>query len=96
MQVENIKLDHLHVPNLILKLDVFLRFIGVVSILVIQIILVLLLVPDIPLYLGVLKHRIPSSCHFSFTIDFCLFDAILNLKVFCFGATGSHENSSVA
>jgi hypothetical protein len=26
MQVTNIKLDYLHIPDLILKLDVFLRF----------------------------------------------------------------------
>jgi hypothetical protein len=40
----------------------------------------------------VLKHRAQlarglSSCQQNFaTMDFCLCDAILNLKVFCFGA----------
>ena len=48
-------------------------------------------VPDLPLCLGVLKHRAPltrggSSCQFFFTMDFCLCGAILNLKALCFGA----------
>jgi hypothetical protein len=59
---------------------------------------------DLPLCLGVLKHRAP--------LDFCLCDAILNLKAFCFGAipdimielivyvschkAGSHDSGSVA
>jgi len=48
-------------------------------------------VPDLPLCLGVLKHRaslargphLPAKKHF--TMDFCLCGAILNLKAFCFG-----------
>ena len=48
--------------------------------------------PDLPLCLGVLKHRVPLArgthlpANFFFTMEFCLSDAILNLKVFCFGA----------
>ena len=49
--------------------------------------------PDLPLCLGVFKHRAllargnPSSWQKNeFTIDFCLCGTILNLKVFCFGA----------
>jgi len=48
--------------------------------------------PDLPLCLGVLKHRASlirgasSSCQQKFTMDFCLCGAILNLKAFCFGA----------
>ena len=40
----------------------------------------LLAVPDLPLCLGVLKHRAPLA------MDFYLCGAILNVKVFCFGA----------
>ena len=45
----------------------------------------------LPLCLGVLKHRAPlaKGTHLPaifFTMDFCLFGAILNLKAFCFGA----------
>ena len=49
-------------------------------------------VPDLPLCLGVLKHRssltrgASSSCQKQSTMDFCLCGAILNLKAFCFGA----------
>jgi hypothetical protein len=52
-------------------------------------------VPDLPLCLGVLKHRAPlakegGGGHLPakqfFTVDFCLCGAILNLKAFCFGA----------
>ena len=49
-------------------------------------------VPDLPLCLGVLKHRASlargasSSCQKLFTMDFCFCGAILNLKAFCFGA----------
>ena len=51
--------------------------------------------PDLPLCLGVLKHMASLarrgeggsySCQNNFTVDFCLCGAILNLKVFCFGA----------
>jgi hypothetical protein len=51
-------------------------------------------VPDLPLCLGVLKHRVPltrggGGGHFPankiFTMDVCLCGAILNLKAFCFG-----------
>jgi hypothetical protein len=50
-------------------------------------------VPDLPLCLGVFKHRaslargphLPAKIFF--TMDFCLIcGAILNLKAFCFGA----------
>ena len=49
-------------------------------------------VPDLPLCLGVLKHRasLARGPHLPakniFTMDFCLCGAILNLKAFCFGA----------
>jgi hypothetical protein len=50
-------------------------------------------VPDLPLCLGVLKHRAPlirganlPAKEFFLTMDFCLSGAILNLKAFCFGA----------
>ena len=49
-------------------------------------------VPDLPLCLGVLKHRasLVEGLHLpaktKFTMDFCLCGAILNLKVFSFGA----------
>jgi len=55
-------------------------------------------VPDLPLCLGLLKHRAPlvkgggggGGGHLPakkyFTMDFCLCGAILNLKAFCFGA----------
>ena len=47
-------------------------------------------VPDLPLCLGVLKHRAPWPPIFlptKFFYDgFLLCDAILNLKAFCFGA----------
>ena len=49
-------------------------------------------VPDLPLCLRVLKHRssltrrASPSCQKKSTMDFCLCGAILNLKVFCFGA----------
>ena len=54
----------------------------------------ILLWPDLPLCLGVLKHKAPlARGHIFlpetpniFTMDFCLCGAILNLKVFCFGA----------
>ena len=47
--------------------------------------------PDLPLCLGVLKHRIPlgRGAHFPANkkpMDFCLCGAILNLKAFCFEA----------
>jgi len=44
----------------------------------------ILTVPDLPLCLGVLKHRVPAKM--CFAMDFCLCGAILNLKAFCFGA----------
>jgi hypothetical protein len=52
-------------------------------------------VPDLPLCLGVLKHRASlasgeGGAHLPVkqisTMDFCSCGAILNLKVFCFGA----------
>jgi hypothetical protein len=60
--------------------------------------LTLFMVPDLPLCLGVLKHRVPLAsgrgwrggghlpAKLFFTMDFCLCGAILNLKAFCFGA----------
>jgi hypothetical protein len=50
-------------------------------------------VPDLPLCLGVHKHRAPLARGEGgiflpkniFTMDFCLCGAILNLKAFCFG-----------
>ena len=47
-------------------------------------------VPDLPLWLGVLKHMVRwprgwGDLPFSM-MDFCLCGAILNLKAFCFGA----------
>ena len=51
-------------------------------------------VPDLPLCLGVLKHRaplarggghLPGKAIF-LRLDFCLCGAILNLKAFCLGA----------
>ena len=45
--------------------------------------------PDLPLCLGVLKHRASLGLVFlpkKFKMDFCLCGAILNLKTFCFGA----------
>ena len=47
-------------------------------------------VPDIPLYLGVLKHRVARVgaifLPIFFMMDFCLYGIILNYKAFCFGA----------
>jgi hypothetical protein len=49
-------------------------------------------VPELPLCLGVLKHRAPLARgviflpKYVFTMDFCLYWAILNLKALCFGA----------
>jgi len=49
-------------------------------------------VPDLPLCLGVLKHRAPLAREEgiflpkTFYVDFCLCGAILNLKAYCFGA----------
>ena len=51
-------------------------------------------VPDLPLCLGVIKHRSPLASGRGviflpksfFTMDFCLCGAILNLQAFCFGA----------
>ena len=48
-------------------------------------------VPDLPLWIGGLKHRaplvkVPIFLSFFFGMDFCLCGAILNVKAFCFGA----------
>ena len=48
--------------------------------------------PDLPLCLCVLKHMAPLAegvgifLEKKITMNFCLCDAILNLKAFCFGA----------
>ena len=47
--------------------------------------------PDLPLCLGVLKHRAPLArghlpAKIKITMDFCFYGAILDLKAFCFGA----------
>jgi hypothetical protein len=44
-------------------------------------------VPDLPLWLDVIKHRVPLARGPSFcTMYICLCGAILNLKAFCFRA----------